>query len=859
MNPEDRGADDSLTAVPEDSTATQFGAGTHLGPYRIESPLGAGGMGQVFRARDTRLGRAVAIKVSNAKFSDRFEREARAISALNHPHICTLYDVGPNYLVMELIEGEALSARLRKGRLAIEDVLRYGGQIADALAAAHSKNITHRDLKPANIMVTKTGVKVLDFGLAKIEAPGESLTQTNAVMGTPAYMAPEQLEGKVADARTDVFSLGLVLYEMATGKRVVAGQSASMDGLPIHFAHIAARCLEQDPEDRWQSARDLKAELDWTAKSHLVPSPRVSRRWNWSIGAASVVAVVLALSWVVIRDRTPGSDRRVVRLQVAPSAGTQIRPDGAAISPDGNVLAFVANSSTGDKLFVRMLNSLETRELPGTDGAAMPFWSPDSKSLGFFASGKLKRIDLASGLPTAICDVASGRGGTWNQEGIILFNGVNDGPLLRVPASGGTPEPLTVLDGTKRENSHRWPEFLPDGRHYIFFVRTGDSANEGLYLGSMDRPQEKIRLIAANTGGAYAPGHDNQSGYLLWSRAGTLMAQPLDVAGSRLTGEAVTVAESVAGDRPGRAAVSASTDGTLVYAATAGRPQLTWFSRDGKELGTVGQPDSYVSPRISPDGKRVAVRHTDPSGSWAIWLIDFGRGIPIALGLGDSPVWSPNGEQIAHLGPGTSSPNLWVRSANGAGQAERLTQSSGSQNPEDWSSDGRYLLYKEQSNDLTSATPYDLWILPMTGDRKPFPFQETPFTETEARFSPEGRWISYSSDESGRNEVYVQSFPAGGAKSRVSVKGGDQARWRRDGKELFYLAPDRSMMSVAVRPGANSLEFGSPNPLFRIPGGAGFAYDVAPDGQRFLVLAGAREAEMISMTVVMNWQADLRK
>jgi len=712
--------DDSLTAAPNDRTATQIGVGTRLGPYLIEGPLGAGGMGEVFRARDTRLGRAVAIKISNAKFSDRFEREARAISALNHPHICTLYDVGPNYLVMELIEGEALSARLRKGRLTMQEVLRCGAQIADALAAAHSKNITHRDLKPANIMLTNAGVKVLDFGLAKMDTCGESLTQTNAVLGTPAYMAPEQFEGKPVDARTDIFALGLVLYEMATAKRAVPGQSAAMEELPPQFAHIVGRCLDQAPENRWQSAHDVKAELDWTATSHPVLPPQTSRHRTWIAGVASLVVIAVIPGWVITRARPSNPAVREVRLQVAPPAGAQIRPDSTAIAPDGNVLAFVASSTSGDKLYVRMLNSLETRELPGTDGAAMPFWSPDSKSLGFFASGKLKRIDLASGLPTAICDVAAGRGGTWNQEGIILFNGVNDGPLLRVQASGGTPEPLTVLDGTKRENSHRWPEFLPDGRHFIFFIRTGDSANEGLYLGSMDRPQEKIRLIAGNTGGAYAPGHDNQSGYLLWSRAGTLMAQPLDVAGSRLTGEAVTVAESVAGDRPGRAAVSASTDGTLVYAAPAGRPQLTWFSRDGKELGTVGQSDSYVSPRISPDGKRVAVRHRDPSGSWAIWLIDFGRGIPIALGLGDSPVWSPNGEQIAHLGPGTSSPNLWVRSANGAGQAERLTQSSGSQNPQDWSSDERCLLYKEQSNDLTSATPYDLWILPMAGDRKPF-------------------------------------------------------------------------------------------------------------------------------------------
>ena len=825
--------------------------GTLVGFYRIEAPLGAGGMGQVFRAVDTRLGRPVAIKFSHEKFSDRFEREARAISALNHPNICTLYDVGENYLVMELVEGETLTARLKKGPLPIDQVLRFGAQIADALTAAHDKGITHRDLKPGNIMLTKAGVKVLDFGLARIEHD-ETLTLSNMVLGTPAYMAPEQREGKEADARADIYALGLVLREMAMGKR-----GLELTNAPTQVAHIVARCLEADPADRWQSARDVQAELAWSAAAPAAPTAANGVSvWMWAAIACGL-AMMAALLWAWSRPHAP-SPERSYRLEVIPAAGSIAVPaSGIAISPDGKTIVYVGQSAGGNRLWIRPLNSSATRDLPGTEGAIFPFWSPDSKSVGFFASAKLKRVDAAGGPPTDICSVSSGRGGTWNSDGIILFNGVNDGPILQVPASGGTPTAVTTVDTAHGEDSHRWPQFLPDGRSFLYFVRTLKNPADAVFLSNLDRPQEKTRVVTSTADAVYAPGSGKDSGILLWLRGTDLVSTPFDPAHVSTPGEAVVVADGMAEMTQGSRyiPVSASRDGTILYTAgTAERSQITWYGRDGRMTGMVAQPDTYRYLRISPDGKRVVA-----VSMGGIWSIEFARGIPTRLNPGyDNPVWSPDGQQIAYDG-NVAPPNLFLMSANGAGPGVRLTESRNSESLWDWSSDGRYLLYSSQSNDLSSTAPNDLWLLPMTGERKPVRYLETPAAETSGAFSPDSKWIAYSSNASGRREVYVQGLPAGDARWQVSSKGGDQARWRRDGKELFYVAPDGTLMSVEVRTAGGLLEFKPPVALFKltaISGGA-FAYDVAMDGKSFLALAPGAETRPPSLTVMLHWEAEL--
>jgi Tol biopolymer transport system component len=854
-DPELRREVEALLAQEGDSTVTMLAAGAQLGPYVIEAPLGAGGMGQVFRARDTRLGRAVAIKVTHEQFSARFEREARAISALNHPHICTLHDVGPNYLVMELVEGDTLAARLKKGPLPIELVLRYGAETADALAAAHAQGITHRDLKPANIMVTKNGVKVLDFGLAK-SLQDRTLTATRVVMGTPAYMAPEQLEGKQCDARSDIYALGLVLYEMAAGKRLAQGQP--LEGVSERLAPVIERCLAQDPDDRWQSAKDIEAVLAWAGQKQPAAPRNIPA---WGAMAAGLIVLVLALGWVIAHLRQPAPEARSVRLEVSPPAGTELGGGAGEISPDGRLLAFSARSASGEKLWLRPLNSSTARELLGTEGGAWPFWSPDNRSLGFFAAGKLKRIDVAGGSPMAICEVGSGRGGTWNADGTILFNSVNDGPLLRVSASGGTPVPITTLDSARHENSHRWPYFLPGGRRFFYFNRAGpDPAQSGIYLGSLDRPQEKIRLLSSAKSAIYAPGGNGDSGHLLWVRDGTLLAQPFDAVKGQVSGEAAMIAEGVASnDISGRSAISVSNDGTLFFrGAEHLRSQLSWYGRDGKLLSVLGQADAYGDLRISPDGKRVALLRGQE-----VLQIEFARGIPARIGFGErNVVWSADSTRVSYTKG--SPPNIFAQRIDSTNQEERLTESGDQQKPLDWSPDGRFLLFWADSNDLSSKARADLWLLPATGDRKPVPLTQTAYQEGRSRFSPDGKWIAYTSDESGRNEIYVRSFPASEAKWQVSSKGGDFPLWRKDARELFYVTPDRKLMSVAVRASSRGLEFDTPNTLFSLPilaAGQGvspsYTYDVMPDGQRFLVLAPAGEADASTMTVVTNWRAAL--
>jgi eukaryotic-like serine/threonine-protein kinase len=887
--------------------------GARLGHYHILGRLGVGGMGEVYRARDTKLGRDVAIKtlppafISDPERLARFEREARVLASLNHPHIGAIYGLedsgGVRALVLELIDGQTLADRIRQGPLSLNETRTIAGQLAAALDAAHERGIVHRDFKPANIKITPDGVvKVLDFGIAKASSEAASSeasrtptvtigrTREGLMIGTAAYMSPEQARGQSVDKRTDIWAFGAVLYEMLTGQVAFRGDSLS-DTLaavlnrepnwtalpaatPGNIRRLLQRCLEKDPKRRLRDIGDarLEFEVELSEPDRAGPGQRPEKErsshvlaswWTYAFGAALLI-LGTAIGWW--GHSGPSTDERgAVRIDVSPPAGTKFVVGFGAISPDGQFLAFVAESANGPTLWVRALDSQAAHELPGTDGAAFPFWKPDSRSLGFFASGKLRRVDIAGGTPSEICDVPAGRGGTWNADDVIVYNAVNDGPLLQVPATGGAPRPLTALDATRHENSHRNPMFLPDGRHFLYFIRSDDREIRGIYIGSIERPQERTRVVPSDFSGVYSPGLDARSGYLLWLRNGALVAQPLDTKRFTVSGEPVTVADSIRqiGAPNALSPVSVSGDGTLVYGSSP-EPhyQLTWYARDGKPVGTVGTPDAYLDARISPDGQRIAVVRGDTSEARSdVWLMDVGRGVPNRItfegALASGLAWAPNSQRVAYLNAG-SPPNLFVQGVTTAGAAERLVSSRNTQNFPDWSPDGRFLLYAENVNDSSSTTRTDLQLLSLDGAQSITPYLQTPFAETRGRFSPNGKWVAYTSDESGRNDVYIQSFPVGGPKRRISRQGGDFARWRQDGKELFYTALDNTLMAVPIQADSNSLADGDPKPLFKIAGRAG-TYDVAPEGQRILALPPARDDAPASMTIVVNWLALLKK
>jgi serine/threonine protein kinase/Tol biopolymer transport system component len=905
----------SLDAISlKESSTSQFEPGTMIGPYRIECLIGAGGMGEVYRARDTKLGRDVAIKILPHAFTAdrerlaRFEREARMLAALNHPHIGAIYGIedldGMPALVLELVDGETLAERLQRRPLPIAEALTIARQITDALDAAHEKGIVHRDLKPANIKITPDGVvKVLDFGLAKLDARGadggESQSPTvtiggtheGLIVGTAAYMSPEQSRGLSVDKRTDIWAFGCVLYEMLTGRSMFGGKTISdtiaailerepdWSALPPPTPHNARRllrrCLEKDPKERLRDIGDARVEIREAAAPRERRSEdtagiegrsrRIPSRWRIALGVG-IVILGSGVVWLT-RPGEPMPRTGAVRLELSPPAGTEFEPGSGTISPDGRLLAFMTRSPRGTNLWVRPVDAQTSRELPGTDNAFLPFWSPDSRTLGFFAGGKLLRIDIDGGTPTVLADApGGGRGGTWNADGVIVFNAVNDGPLLEVPAAGGKTTPLTALDRTRQENSHRYPMFLPDGRRFLYFIRSGDSQVRGLYLGSLDRPHEKVRLVASDSGGIYAPDPDGPFGHLIWLRNGALVAQRIDAERGLVVGEPTTIAASIrAIVADAFSPVSVSREGTLVYGSSPNlQSQLTWYARDGKPLSIVGNPDTYSDVRISPDGQRIAVNRSEGSTGFAsLWLIELGHGIPSRVTshqTGINPnvlAWSPDAQRIAYLWP-SAPPNLGAATILGGTPDERLTESRSTQESPDWSPDGHLLLYADTPNDPSSKTRTDLQLLSLDGTHKSAPYLQTPFVETRGRFSPDGRWIAYTSDESGQNEVHVQSFPAGGGKWRISTKGGDFVRWRRDGKELLYSAPDGTLMTVSVRSVSRSLDFGEPMPLFKVPGPRG-TYDVTADGTAILAIARIGNEAAWSMTLVVNWPALLKK
>ena len=865
--------------------------GTKLGPYEIVAPLGAGGMGDVYRARDTRLDRTVALKVSKAEFSERFEREARAVAALNHPNICTLHDVGPNYLVMELVEGAPL-----RGPLPVEKAVEYAGQSLDALDAAHRQGITHRDLKPANILVTKQGIKLLDFGLAKRAAPAggsdaaftQALTSQGQILGTLQYMSPEQLHGKEADARSDIFAFGCVLHEMLSGTRTFEGSSAASviaailerEPTPLDVAppldRVVRTCLAKDPDRRFQTALDLKRALQWSTSPDANSQPVTSRSrlWPWTVAAvATFAALAIAGSWAAsyIR-RAPPVEERAIHLSLnAPEGGQFIFGNsvgGIALSPDGRSAAFVAARNGITMLWVMPLDGSPAAALTGTEGAAYPFWSPDNKSIAFFSSGKLRRVQKSGGEPLPICDVGVARGGVWMSDHRILYGELKAG-LFLVPDSPGAPSPLTTPDTSRGERDHRWPQVLPGGR-FLYWVQSSKPDTQGIYAASLATPAAAKRLVPADTNGLYAPGADGK-GYLLWLRGGTLVAQELDLATLTLTGETHQIADPVTSvGIANQMNVAVSAGGLLLYRAANTPGQFTWIDRaapEKKPLEVIGEPGEYGAFRLSPDRNRVVTVRDRPGGT-DLWLLDMKRDVPSLFTFPpDSaiyPIWSPTSPTILFTDYQTR--NLYRKDSEGASAAERLTDSPVPQYATDWSRDGLWVLYWA----VTRDTKRDLWVLPMTAEGRvaagatPKPYLNTRFSESWGRFSPERGgpgWVAYHSDESQRgDEIYIDTFPQRRGKTVISKGGGRYPQWGAGGHELYYVSPDFKLMVVDLTLTANDVVPSAPRELFSLPAvdiGAS-PYDTL-DGQRFLVRAVPEHAASQPLTVIVNWPALLRK
>jgi serine/threonine protein kinase/Tol biopolymer transport system component len=892
-------------------------AGAKLGPYEILSPIGAGGMGEVYKARDTRLNRTVAIKVLPPHFSDnqemksRFEREAQTIAGLNHPHICVLHDVGQqdgtDYLVMEYLEGQTLAQRLEKGALPLEEALKIAIEIADALDKAHRQGVVHRDLKPGNVMLTKNGAKLLDFGLARLKqstttpaftvsnvaTEKSGLTLQGAIVGTLQYMAPEQLEGKDADARTDIFAFGAVVYEMITGKRAFEGKSQvsligailERDPIPLKtmkrevsatLDHVIQRCLAKEPESRWQTANDLTVELRWVEKTpSLAAEPAVQAEQPtsastrkvrvWMAAAGIFLAIATALGLILmLADRVPAPE--TVRFAISMPEGMVLYTNSISISPDGRRIAFSAiDIAAGPpySLWVRPLDSLIAQPLPGTQGAGLTFWSPDSRSIGFFAQGKLKKIDVAGGPPQTLCDAPTGSGGSWNSEGLIIFAPDSAGPLSRVSAAGGAPTPLTKL--TAMQSSHRYPAFLPDGKHFIFSATTAAGAE--ILLGKLESGDASV-LLSASSPALFSP-----AGYVLFARQGVLVTQQFDTKKFRVVGEAIPVTERLL-NTGNFVSASVSASGSLVYlpaAVDTGDFQLAWVDRTGKVVDTVGPAGPYRGVELSLDGKRIAVhRHEGTGGD--VWLAE-AQG-PVRLTFDPSqdnsnPIWSPDGKRIAFGSRRGGKWGIYEKPTDGTGKEELLLELGSASALMSWSTDGKFLAYTTEH----PQTGRDIWAVALTGERKPFPVVENQGRQSMPQISPDGKWIAYVSDETGRFEVYVRPFPTGEGHWQITTDGAlsDSVRWRGDGKELFYMAPGANvpMMAVPINAGT-TFQWGTPRKLFDSFYFGSFGsvhtfhdFSVSPDGQRFLIPQANRGAAQAratpQMTVVLNWTAALNK
>jgi len=879
--------------------------GTKLGPYEIMAPLGAGGMGEVYRAKDTRLDRTVAIKILPQQVSNdptrkqRFEREAKTISGLNHPHICVLHDIGSqdgvDYLVMECMEGETLAARLQKGALPLEQLLKYGSQIADALDKAHRAGIVHRDLKPGNIMLTASGAKLLDFGLAKPLAPVVSgvtltaavpsspVTQEGTIVGTFQYMSPEQVEGKEVDGRSDIFSLGAVLYEMVTGKRAFEGKSqlsvasailekdpepirATKPVTPPALEHAIQRCLVKDPEERWQVARDLAMELNWIAKGnsqadaapvHIVERKRTSWLTLGLAGLALAVGLIAGtLFWQTRKE--PESTMRFLAPFSFPARDMAIAPNSHTVAIVGYQEAIRKNV-----IWLYELGAAEPKSLPETEGADFPFWSPDGKSLAFFADGKLKRAEIAGGPVQTICEAPTGRGGTWNKDGVIVFtpSGQLIDGLYEVSASGGTPKRITLPDQAKGENSHRWPQFLPDGKHFLYLAAnvSGQTEPDAIYVGALGSDEKKF-LVKSTANASYVA-----AGYLLYCRENTLFAQRFDADRLELSGEATPVLTSVQFLPRIAYVVYAAGGGTILAQkeSVVSLSTLDWFDRAGKFLTNAGKPDNYSNVTLSPNGKLIALDKTDPGTQNAdVWIYDAVAGSHKRLtfdpAIDAMPVWSPDGSQVVFASSREHLFNLYVKKSDGS-QEEKAVYAQGNKDiadlyPGSWSPDGKFVLY-------THST--ELRVMDMT-THQPRPFLNGNFVLRSGQISPDGKWAAYASNETGKWEIYVTSFPEARGKWQVSSGGGTQPKWRGDTKELYFMAPDAKIMAAPVST-RTSFEAGTPVALFQanpqemVATSEQNVYDVSRDGQKFLVNTKAQQANTQPMSIILNWTASLKK
>ena len=897
--------------------SSPFASGTKLGRYEIRLKIGEGGMGEVYRARDTELSRDVAIKILPSTFStdrdrlQRFQQEACAAGALNHPNILIVHDIGTTdgspYVVSELLEGETLRKRIGGTPLAPRRAIDYALQITNGLAAAHEKGIIHRDLKPDNIFTTNDGrVKILDFGLAKLTQLDGNQSQTDVptrrvdtepgvVMGTVGYMSPEQLKGPAVDQRSDIFSFGAILYEMLSGRRAFHGESAAETMSAIlredppelsdtnknvspALERLVNHCLEKNPESRFHSARDLTFALEalsgssartFTATATNAPwsSTRSRlRRWlPWAVAAAALVLAALALAWQYFRRSPTAEVSEAIRF-VIPMPEKSLILGPPVISPDGRRIVYRLNTEDGkDLLWVRALGSLEARPLVGTDGALQPFWSADSRSVGFFANTKLKTIDLSGGSAQTLCDAPSNVSGAWSRGGTIIFSkGIGSG-LYRVTAGGGTPVQVTQVDASRNEIEHTWPFFLPDSRHFLYLVRNTQPDNSAIYVGSLDSKETKL-LVKVHSNALYA------SGYLLYVRDNTLVAQAFDADTLQLKGDAFPVAEqALRNPIIGRAMFSVSENGVLVM-RTGGinNNQLIWFDRAGKRLGPLTAPGGYNAPALSPDEKSVAVSRADllTGAASDIWLIDVQRGTQIRLtddpASDTYPAWSSAGDRIAFLSTRNGQSSIYEKLSNGSAVEQALVSSAEVKFHPTFSPDGKFVMYSQ----VNATTNLDLYLVSTGSDKKVQLFLQTNFLEGQPRISPNGQWVAYVSNETNQFEVYIQTFPVAGGKLAISVGGGSQPQWRADGRELYYYAPDRKLMAVEVNGDGPTFKVGAAKPLFeiRVTGavidqifpGNGY-YTVTRDGKRFLVPSLPEAPERQQINVILNWTQDLKK
>jgi Tol biopolymer transport system component len=877
--------------------------GTKLGPYELDVPLGAGGMGEVYRAKDMRLERTVAIKILPAHLSSdpsrkqRFEREAKTISSLNHPNICVLYDVGSqdgvDYLVMECVEGETLAARLEKGVLPQEQVLKYGVQIAEALEKAHRYGVVHRDLKPGNIMLAGGVAKLLDFGLAKPAVPLAMLatltatapkplpvTQEGTIVGTFQYMSPEQVEGKEVDGRSDIFSLGAVLYEMLTGKKAFEGKSqlsvasailekepeairAVKPLTPPALEHAIGLCLAKNPEERWQSAKDLAQQLRWVSETGGQAGlegvgGESHGRENLAWTVAGVLGLLLIATGIFWRPTGPTANRTFYY------ATLPVTAIDVALAPNGTTAAIVGYSETTRRnvIWIYEVGKEGWRSLAETEGADYPFWSPDGKSIGFFADGKMKKLELSSGQVRMICDAPAGRGGTWNKDDLIVFSPYSrQAGLYRVTAAGGTPQMITQPDPSRRETSHRWPMFLPDGKHFLFMAATfsGFKDVDAVFVGSLDSKQTKF-IVAADANPAYA-----EPGFLIYYRDKKLLAQPFDAQSLTLKREPVDLLSEIQYVRQvKKVAFAVSNDGLLLVQeggpGVVGYSQPKWFDRSGKGLGALDKPGVYGNVAIAPNDVTVAADRIDfPSLNMDIWAYpawreSTSRRLTFDPGYDGAAVWSPDGSEILFSSNRQVTMDLYIKKADGGQEERNIFHDPYNKLANDWSRDGKYILYRH-ADELQYAT------LPgLTSNA----YLKGSGILRNGQFSPDGKWVAYNSNETGKWEIYVTSFPEPHGKWQISTTGGEQPRWRGDGKELFYLSSDGRMMGVPVSTGA-SFSSGTPVALFQANPAVPvsylniFDYAVTRDGQRFLINTVMKPEQRIPMAVVLNWNVGMKK